>query len=568
MKKYLVLFTSAILFSMSVFLPSAIASGESAGAPPWPGPGYLGIDADPAFEISKGNPALSGRLADAFGNVSAVANCASLEDPDCSKMNVFAADSLFPLCISDTDTNCVEGLTAIDTSGKALASNYGQKFPGVRPNDYVGDPSKKLPSGGQAPVVEIPGAPHEGGTKYMVLVNPRGIMDLRNPSTPKEFSFQFQTAIFAFKEITGTFTILGASDRLADYTSWGSKGFVTGVGGRGDKQFDCLINDTNRCAVAQEMPLDITFKLKVRTNYSLVNWYSGRLSDPIVEVVNRSTGDQLITISGKPSTVPRSSKWVKKTELPKAVNDFYEKLPKPLGGSGDWSSEKQAGDPSTWTLMRPLTDYSQERMDEYLVWLPVINDKADYLPTYWTVSSMGTGFNPNPCLKSTKDVIGIVSTNATQFLEGPPVFNAATSTLEYKVAAPHYKPNGEVFKGTYDLQLRSESARCLYNFSKAPISAKVEVLSENGEKQVAVTTVNEKDGWLYLSAKGFTFSAPVVSVKLSQEKPVVVPTPSPTPTPTMAPVAAKKSSITCVKGKTSKKVTAINPKCPTGYKKK
>jgi hypothetical protein len=30
----------------------------------------------------------------------------------------------------------------------------------------------------------------------------------------------------------------------------------------------------------------------------------------------------------------------------------------------------------------------------------------------------------------------------------------------------------------------------------------------------------------------------------------------------------KKTSITCVKGKTTKKVTAINPKCPTGYKKK
>jgi hypothetical protein len=35
-----------------------------------------------------------------------------------------------------------------------------------------------------------------------------------------------------------------------------------------------------------------------------------------------------------------------------------------------------------------------------------------------------------------------------------------------------------------------------------------------------------------------------------------------------APVAAKKTTITCVKGKTTKKVTAVNPKCPTGYKKK
>jgi hypothetical protein len=33
-------------------------------------------------------------------------------------------------------------------------------------------------------------------------------------------------------------------------------------------------------------------------------------------------------------------------------------------------------------------------------------------------------------------------------------------------------------------------------------------------------------------------------------------------------VVAKKTTITCVKGKTTKKVTAVNPKCPAGYKKK
>jgi hypothetical protein len=31
---------------------------------------------------------------------------------------------------------------------------------------------------------------------------------------------------------------------------------------------------------------------------------------------------------------------------------------------------------------------------------------------------------------------------------------------------------------------------------------------------------------------------------------------------------AKKTTITCVKGKLTKKVTAIKPKCPTGYKPK
>lgn len=35
-----------------------------------------------------------------------------------------------------------------------------------------------------------------------------------------------------------------------------------------------------------------------------------------------------------------------------------------------------------------------------------------------------------------------------------------------------------------------------------------------------------------------------------------------------ATVAAKKTTITCIKGKVTKKVTAVNPKCPVGYKKK
>jgi secreted trypsin-like serine protease len=46
-----------------------------------------------------------------------------------------------------------------------------------------------------------------------------------------------------------------------------------------------------------------------------------------------------------------------------------------------------------------------------------------------------------------------------------------------------------------------------------------------------------------------------------------------TPAPTAKPVATtkapqKKTTITCVKGKTTKKITAVSPKCPTGYKKK
>jgi hypothetical protein len=72
---------------------------------------------------------------------------------------------------------------------------------------------------------------------------------------------------------------------------------------------------------------------------------------------------------------------------------------------------------------------------------------------------------------------------------------------------------------------------------------------------------------LHLGAYGFTFSSPTLRVKLSQAAAVPTPTPSATPAVTK-PLAAKKTSINCVKGKTTKKVTAVNPKCPSGYRKK
>jgi hypothetical protein len=154
------------------------------------------------------------------------------------------------------------------------------------------------------------------------------------------------------------------------------------------------------------------------------------------------------------------------------------------------------------------------------------------------------------------------------------VFNKSEESLDYKVAAPHYLPNGKEFLGSYNLIISGEVARCLYRFTDAPIQASVSVTSSDGQARVATTSLVERDGWLKLSANGFTFSNPTVKVKLSQEKVVPVPTPTPsasaTPSPAASskPAAAKRTSITCVKGKTSKKVTAVNPKCPTGFKKK
>ena len=179
--------------------------------------------------------------------------------------------------------------------------------------------------------------------------------------------------------------------------------------------------------------------------------------------------------------------------------------------------------------------------------------------------------------------------SATVFIPGPPSFNESEGTLDYKVLAPHSLPDGTVFKGTYDLLISSTLARCIYKFTSAPIKATVSVVSDAGVTQIVTTSITERDSFIHLAANGFTFSNPTIKVKLSQDvvvspstspTPSVSATPTPTPEPLVTPsptpaaktplvvIQAKKTTITCAKGKLIKKVSGVKPTCPAGYKKK
>jgi hypothetical protein len=110
-----------------------------------------------------------------------------------------------------------------------------------------------------------------------------------------------------------------------------------------------------------------------------------------------------------------------------------------------------------------------------------------------------------------------VTTNALAYSGGAPVFK--NGFLSYQVAGAHYLPDGATpVQGSYDLALRSETARCLYGFSKAPISGTISVVGSQGEKKIATTVLREKAGWLTLAAYGFTFSSPTIKVKLTQKR--------------------------------------------------
>ncbi len=109
-----------------------------------------------------------------------------------------------------------------------------------------------------------------------------------------------------------------------------------------------------------------------------------------------------------------------------------------------------------------------------------------------------------------------MATNATVYKAAAPVYDAASGFLSYTVAAPHYMSSGELFKGAYSLIIRSDVARCIYKFTSAPSTSTVEVIDTGGQTSAAVTNVSEQDGWVKLSASGFTHSTPTIKAKMKQ----------------------------------------------------
>ena len=189
---------------------------------------------------------------------------------------------------------------------------------------------------------------------------------------------------------------------------------------------------------------------------------------------------------------------------------------------------------------------------------PAYKNTATQTNSYWSFKSiMGRQSDQLwKCTDNSGKFAGLVTTNALAYSDGPPSFDSNAGDLEYKVASPHFEANGTVAAGSYDLSIRSDVARCLYKFTSAPIKATISITNDDGNNQIATTVVNEKNGWLYLSAKGFTFSSPKINVKLSQDAPVVQNSPA---------KKATVKTIKCKKGSTTKLVTSTS--CPSGFKK-
>lgn len=496
--------------------------------------------------------------------------CKSLSDERCAGKDLNYS-AVLPRCSSETDIDCVVDFGIISETGEKTSAVFSRYFPEKAQNEFIGDKTRNLPNGSTGGIYSLTQAPHDGGDKYYVAAVLTGgisgnsdaytsALDVRvTPVALEPGGYNSRGLDTGWAEIT---------DQNTGVVRWGLQS-----SGYSGTQY-CVANSAREglCAQKYAFPTETRYYVTTRLGKVPGGWMHGRLSTPDIEIT-KSDSYSTVDFRGNPVAVPTVYKRYQYLEMPAALKEMYDVekggyKPACVNSPGYCAGGRTgpSNDPLNRNVIIAPSPWDSYGMDQLKLWIPFVDDKATALPSFWSVRTLSANemAGASQCFSDSTKITGIVTTNSTQYSAGPPKFDRKEGTLNYQVAAPHYGTAGDVFKGSYDLVMRSDVARCVYGFRQAPIQATLSITSADGTPQVATTVIGERKGWLYLTAKNFEFSAPVITAKLSQE---AEPTPEVTIKPTAPKVIKKVQSITCIKGKLTKKVSGANSKCPSGFKK-
>jgi hypothetical protein len=140
-----------------------------------------------------------------------------------------------------------------------------------------------------------------------------------------------------------------------------------------------------------------------------------------------------------------------------------------------------------------------------------------------------------------------------------PTWDEATKTFSWNAAAPHFAPDGvTVNKGFYKAVIPTADAALLWGLNSpndAVTALEVSLTTEAGGTAAFIKSISVKNGKIIIDVSGFEYSRPKLKIGIKKGyKPSAK--------------ILNKTTITCVKGKTVKKITAVKPACPSGYTKK
>jgi len=397
---------------------------------------------------------------------------------------------VMPACERASSENCIESLQVYKVGDDPVDASYLGEAPGISipANSTVGIPRSSMPS-----LWKAEGLNHLGGQDTYAV---QFLQEIEIKAGKLSFDF-LSVTVMPYTELADP-----SAKTISTVESTDSKGRKI-FRNESNLQGNAWVGDGVRGELENFAP-DTRVSVTIRAPKAHAGWFKGRISKPDIAIKSFNARNNRITVDASVVEVPRIAAAVTLDQWTPALSEIWERGKKFLEDGQSGSVGSSVEDNSKW--VKALTRAA--------------NDTAAGTSTVWNYSTLPSWARGNsPCLSDSSRVIGVVSTNAAVYDGKAPLFR--NGFLNYEVSGMHYLPDGTTkARGSYDLVIRSDVARCLYGFPKAPLSATVQVVNEKGNKTFATSVVGEKNGWLKLGAYNFTFSNKVVKVKITRAKKV------------------------------------------------
>lgn len=377
------------------------------------------------------------------------------------------------------------------------------------------DPKNFIPPGNKATIWSMPGARHASGDDYLVRARFMGPI---NSVTGVDggLSMRFKVELLPIAYSTNTQSI------------------------------------TQDALLVEEFPQNFEYRIRLRTGVfikAITGWFFGRITAPTID---RNGPLAYLDITGTPARIPIGATEILPT---KVANNYIISMQCRLDAEG------------ISMCLRPI-DNKAGLLTSIDSTPDILNDferAPGGVKTLATLSawSLDSSFFESAALENrpiqecvtsiygqgARVFQGAVFSNATMFQTSAPTWDSNNQSLSFKVAAPHFDEDLVPNKGFYTLYIPQEIAKCLWgDFVNSPIA---EIQIETSEGRTSITTIANKieNGMLRFNISGFGYSSPTIRIRLARD-------------------IGKITSITCIKGKLTKKISGKSPNCPTGYKRK